>query len=572
MRPLLFIFCVGAHGLIALAAAPSAKAELPIAYVLERDKPDGATPAADRLRQAGFDVRPLPLNQSPRTLEGLILLGSFASQSPVYTQYMQQYATELYHFVDRGNLLVQLTQADQVEKTPPFLPTTQAAVRGDDDAERLLVVTPESPLLAGMPVDDGVLAVHGRQLGWELMQDYGGFEVVLAADPLAQRVALVEGAYGQGRIVLSAVPFDLPPAAGKAGPDPQVYETLAGRFFANLFEHTRNVRQLQTRALRIAEPPADLRALPEGAWSIAVLPDTQVYSLRYPGLFAMQTLWVKQNAAARNIRYLIHLGDLVNNNTDLEWQRAHAAMSILDGTVPYALVPGNHDYGPSGDASTRDTGLNTHFSFDTTAALCTFGGAMEEGKLDNTYHLFEVNGEAWIILALEWGPRDATIDWANGVMEQHPGRRGILVTHAYLNHNDRRYDHTDTQYPQDYNPHEYRTPGGVNDGEELWQKLVRHHNFVVTLNGHVLQDGTGYRVDLNDAGQPVHQILANYQMRELGGEGYLRLLEFMPDGDTLRLRTYSPLYDRDLLESDQTFTISLQEFDLARQQSSEDLP
>ncbi|MGE9270554.1 MAG: hypothetical protein ACQKBU_07100, partial [Verrucomicrobiales bacterium] len=112
---------------------------------------------------------------------------------------------------------------------------------------------------------------------------------------------------------------------------------------------------------------------------------------------------------------------------------------------------------------------------------------------------------------------------------------------------------TDTVNPQLYNPHNYTTPGGVNDGEELWQELVRKHNFVLTLNGHVLGDGTGFRTDPNDAGQNVHQMLANYQfLSPFGGNGFLRLLVVNPDG-TVEVKSYSPLYNEFLSDADQAF-------------------
>jgi 3',5'-cyclic AMP phosphodiesterase CpdA len=288
-----------------------------------------------------------------------------------------------------------------------------------------------------------------------------------------------------------------------------------------------------------------------------VLPDTQVYALRYPGVFDSQTAWIARNADVLDIRYAFHLGDIVNNNTDLEWERAASSMALLDDVVPYAMVPGNHDYGPSGDASTRETGLNRFFSYEDAARRAGFGGAYAPGELDNTYHLFTAGGHDWIAVALEWGPRDEVIAWADEVMQQHPERLGIFITHAYLNNNDRRYDHTDLEHPQDFNPHEYRTPGGVNDGEELWNKLVRRHRFVLTLNGHVLGDGTGYLASTTDRGNVVHQMLANYQMRELGGEGYLRLLELLPDGRTLVVRSYSPLLDQYLMGPDQQMTVVL---------------
>jgi hypothetical protein len=52
-------------------------------------------------------------------------------------------------------------------------------------------------------------------------------------------------------------------------------------------------------------------------------------------------------------------------------------------------------------------------------------------------------------------------------------------------------------------------------------------------------------------------MLSNYQMRTLGGEAYLRLLEFRPDGRTVHVKTYSPLYDKYLTSPDQQFAITL---------------
>jgi hypothetical protein len=290
---------------------------------------------------------------------------------------------------------------------------------------------------------------------------------------------------------------------------------------------------------------------------LAVLPDTQVYSLRLPGLYNVQTSWLRTNARNLDVRYAIQLGDITNNNTEQEWERAAAAMSLLGGVVPLALVTGNHDYGPSGDATTRRSYLNDYFSFESASAMPSFGGAYEDGKLDNTFHLFSIGGRDFVLLALEWGPRDEVIAWANEVMTGLGEREGILATHAYLNHTSLRYDRADPINPQRFNPHHYKTPGGGNVGEELWQKLVRRHRFAMTLNGHVLGSGVGYLKSVTDRGNTCHQMLSNYQMREQSGEGYMRLLEFMPDGSTVNVFTYSPLFDKFLDEEGQNFTITL---------------
>ncbi|MBN1514848.1 MAG: metallophosphoesterase [Phycisphaerae bacterium] len=533
----------------------------PTACVFEHvDQWTKSAKAAELLEQAGFHVRPLSLDRSAADLDvDLIFIGSFASEHPQYGAYMAAYAEGLYHFVDHGHTLVQMTQADQVEPEPPFLPSTHGARRCDRDFQTAYVLSPEHPLLRGIESTDKAITLHPTRTIWESFNEQGGFEVILAGDDQAQFPALMEGAYGQGRIVLSAMAFDkvITPIESVTPEMLAGQDALARAFFRNLAGHVVRVRDRNTVPLNITPSPRGAKEFVPGAWTLVVLPDTQVYSLRFPGLFTAQTGWILQNRQPRNIQYVVQLGDIVNNNTPREWANARAALRLLDGVVPYALCPGNHDYGPSGDASQRNTLLNEYFPFDEISRWPTFGGAMEKGRLDNTYHLFETGDVKWIILALEWAPRDETVAWANDVMSRHPDHSGILITHAFVNNNDRRYDITDTEHPQDYNPHQYRTPGSKNDGQQLWDKLVRKHNFALVLNGHVLGDGTGYVATKNDRGRTVHQILSNYQMRELGGEAYLRLLEFDPDGKTVLVKTYSPLYDSYMLAPDQHFEIRL---------------
>jgi hypothetical protein len=294
-----------------------------------------------------------------------------------------------------------------------------------------------------------------------------------------------------------------------------------------------------------------------GAWTLVVLPDTQIYAENYPGIYSSQTAWIRDNVRRRNIRYVLHLGDITDDNNELQWGRARASMGVLDGAVPYTIVAGNHDYGPGGSALTRDTLMNDYFPYDATSAWPTFGGAVEAGKLDNTYHLFEAGGVEWIIFNLEWGPRDGTISWARRIYDLHPNRKGILITHAYMYSDDLRYDWNTYGASQSWNPHNYSTPGGVNDGQELWDKFVKDDNFGLVISGHVLNDGTGYLVENNAAGDPVHQMLINYQTRSLGGEGYMRLLEFQPDGQTVKVSSYSPVYDGFLTTADHQFDLQL---------------
>jgi hypothetical protein len=532
-------------------------ADVPTAYVLETVDPFTNQPSTlgALLAAAGFAVQPLPLDVNPATLRGLIAFGSFASESAVYQDYVARNAVSLYQFVDKANILLQLTQADQTEPVPPFLPSNKTARRQDPDLNRLFVTSPHNPLIERIPTrPGGVLAWEFPQIGWEPFAYQGGFQVILAGSLGAQSPALLEGAYGQGRIVLSALALDKPVGVG---PDRDAFNTA---FFNNLRERVRRVCERRGGAL-LPTPSSQAPGFSDTSSMLVALPDTQIYSLLYPGVFTAQTSWIAANARKRQIAYVLHLGDIVDQNTPMEWERALTAMNQLDNVVPYALATGNHDYGPAGNARTRDTLLNDYFSYDKQAAMPSFGGAVEPGKLDNTYHLMSVGGRDYVVLALEWGPRDGVVNWADQVMQMYPNRYGILITHAYMNWNDRRYDIADAtnpSNPQDFNPHFYGTAGGVNDGEELWQKLVRKHPFVMVFNGHVLNDGTGYLASVTDRGNICHQMLSNYQFRpRLGGDGYMRLVEFLDDNQTVRVFTYSPIDDSFLTEPDQTYTFRL---------------
>jgi hypothetical protein len=306
-------------------------------------------------------------------------------------------------------------------------------------------------------------------------------------------------------------------------------------------------------------------ALPiaEGSWTLVILPDTQVYSRAYPQHFEAQTKWIVDHADSHNIKYVLHEGDITDNNVPDQWDNAAQAMQVLDGKVPYALATGNHDYGPHGNAADRTTMFNEEKYFgpgSPYSKLKSIGGLFEKGSTENSYHTFEAGGRKWLVLALEWAPRDAVVEWANKVAAEHSDYSTILLTHAYMYYDDTRYDWATKGNDQTWNPHSYgvaKIPGEtVNDGEQLWQKLVsRHPNFRFTFNGHVLVDGTGRLTSKGEHGNKVHQLLANYQFKEEGGRGDMRLMEFLGDGKTVKVRTYSPVLDRYDRAADQEFEL-----------------
>lgn len=294
------------------------------------------------------------------------------------------------------------------------------------------------------------------------------------------------------------------------------------------------------------EPPG----IEKGSFTVAVLPDTQNYSEKFPEQYLAQTKWLVDNREKRKIACVLHLGDVTNHNTEPEWENAQKAMQQLDGQLPYFMALGNHDYSAGGGCKDRTTLFNKYFALEKYAKLPTFGGVYdkEPEQLENSFHRFEVGDRKFLVLCLEFGPRADVVRWANEVAAKHADREAILVTHAYMYYDETRYDWKKYGSKQSWNPHGYpvakATNDDVSDGEDLWNNLVsKHENFILTLNGHVLNDGLGRMTSQTPKQRDVHQVLVNFQMKPKGGDGWLRLLEFKADGRTVQTYDYSPTRD-----------------------------
>lgn len=156
---------------------------------------------------------------------------------------------------------------------------------------------------------------------------------------------------------------------------------------------------------------------------IVLLPDTQTYAEKYPEVLDSQINWVERNAGS--IDFVLQQGDLTQNNNDKEWEIIHKAFSRLNGKVPYVLAAGNHDMGSAEGkfADVRNSALyNKYFPLNEIRKMPGFGGVGEDGRVDNAYYLFKSGKIKWLVLTLEFGPRNSILDWANGVIAGHPDR------------------------------------------------------------------------------------------------------------------------------------------------------
>lgn len=233
-------------------------------------------------------------------------------------------------------------------------------------------------------------------------------------------------------------------------------------------------------------------------------------------------------------------------------------MYLLDGKVPYTLATGNHDFGTNGTSDVRNSDLfNQYFPYSKYSKEKTFGGAFEVGKMDNTWRVFKAGGNKWLILTLEFGPRNVVLDWANEVVKQHPKHTVIINTHAYMYSDDTRMGEGDRWLPHRYGMGKETGANAVNNGEEIWEKLVSlHSNIMFVFSGHVLNDGAGKLVSKGMHGNEVYQMLANYQkgVKGLeGDEGFFRIVTIDAKNREIDVKTYSPRLQQYKTEEDHQF-------------------
>jgi hypothetical protein len=297
-----------------------------------------------------------------------------------------------------------------------------------------------------------------------------------------------------------------------------------------------------------------------------LLPDTQYYVACQNSHLQNQSAWIAAQRGPRNIVAAISLGDLTDHNTPSEWDFLRTSLAPIASGFPLLLTTGNHDMGDNGTTNHRESLLHTYF--DETWARAntnqTLRAVMTPGRIDNAFYTIELGRARVGVLMLEWSPRRVTVQWANEILTQFRNTRVMIATHAYLYDDATRYDFATRGTEQQWNPLDYKTAQGSgaqegnHDGEMLWNALVRKHpNVFLVVSGHVLRQGAAHLTSVGDGGNTVDQVLANYQMLDEGGLGYLRLLEFLPDGRTLHMKTLSPSLGLFSYASDQDFRIQV---------------
>ena len=285
----------------------------------------------------------------------------------------------------------------------------------------------------------------------------------------------------------------------------------------------------------------DKAPLEDYAYSFAVLGDTQILAESYPEKYTALYDWILGNVESKKIKFVLGLGDITNSSTAAEWELAKKNIHRMDGIVPYSLVRGNHD--------TESTMMKYFPISDYKDKL---GGTYDGKSIFNSWQELIVGEVKYLIFTLDYGAKDAVLNWASDIIAAHPDHNVIITTHAYLFRDGTTLDAGDVVPPSNKG-------SSYNNGDHMWDKLMKkHENIVLVLSGHDPCDYVVYAQDKGVNGNVVTQMLIDPQGvdKAQGGVGMVTMLYFSADGKTMQVETYSTDKNAYFLEENQ-FTLTL---------------
>ncbi len=230
--------------------------------------------------------------------------------------------------------------------------------------------------------------------------------------------------------------------------------------------------------------------------------------------------WIVANKDAKNIKYVMGLGDVTDKDLNEEWVHAVNQFAKLEAAgIPYTVVRGNHESVAKYNEYMLGDGINYADMID---------GCYKAGDYTNTYTKFTVGDTKYMVFVLNYGAEDAVLNWAGELIKANPDHRVILTTHAYLFRDGTTLDKGDVVPPDNTGNK------SANNGDEMWDKLVsKYPNIFLVLSGHDPWSKVVMTQTKGEHGNTVTQFLIDPQGMDAKynyDTGMIALLHFTEDG------------------------------------------
>ncbi len=329
----------------------------------------------------------------------------------------------------------------------------------------------------------------------------------------------------------------------------------------------------------------------EDEYTMIYVPDTQCTVRSNSVLTDAMFDWMVANKNAMNLQLVMGLGDIVDGlpleisadelaknpnykTVAQQWQvMATNYEKLTSAGVPWSAIVGNHDYDENHlySLTERKAGIyNQYFGYNSltteekrtviarynTDTATTSANDMLNAIYEYTMTTKGGTAVKYLLVALEFGPSKAVLDWASEVIAQpqYKNHRVLFNTHSLVYSDGHFGDATATCNPSSY---WYNLKGFVDgvtstDGDFMWEHFISQNpNMFLTASGHIETSTNIFRKDKGAYGNTVMSMLCDGQGTDYftmdgddvssWGDPLILVVKVNEKNKTLTYRYYNPV-------------------------------
>lgn len=261
-------------------------------------------------------------------------------------------------------------------------------------------------------------------------------------------------------------------------------------------------------------------------YNMVFLPDTQNTIKFRPQIIEASMKWLVQNQDYLNLSSVVHLGDIVQDPLALDqWNNTQSFNILVENQIPLLMQPGNHD-----DPALFDQhfGVNSHYGKLTKEYVTRTSPSGRSG-----YMIHDGGSFKYMTLSIDIYSIENDLPWVEKVLST-TNMPTIITSHDIQNCSD-------------------TAPSAIKlskKGEQIWEKVKKYNQVFMLIGGH--SHGAGQEILINDAGNEVWSVLADYQFAYNGGNALYKFAEFDEMNNKIYMSTFSP-YVATLKNEEKTF-------------------